>query len=178
MPSRTFPNEAIELRATAVFFVFSVASDGLSGLAAPARGSKAPSSKPTTASGNSSTGQAVTATMWVDDQYDKKENMSYEFDELMQFARNRVLNPHEDMNEMSAAAKEALKMAQAEAASRKSGGARGINAFPENWGMSQFWYTPETQDVIANAISEQVSDAWNFKVLGSVGTMRANNSSD
>lgn len=156
MSSQNFPNEDIELRATAVFSVFSVASDGLTGLVASGVGRTAPNAKPKTG-GDSGTKQTVTTAMWVDDQYDKKENMSYEFDELMQFARNRVLNPHEDMNEMSEAAKEALKLAQAEAANRKSGGGRGINAFPENWGMSQFWYTTETQDVIANAISEQAS---------------------
>ncbi len=157
MAASSYPNAAIVLRRTGVFSVFGLAGDGVQAAGASAQTAAAAAAA---AAASSSLFGRSSPEYWVDDQYDKKDNMEYELDELMQFARKRVLAPHDDRDVVSAAALAALQQASAEATRKKLASARtgGMDAlFPENWGMSQFWYTPETCDVISRAIELEAS---------------------
>lgn len=149
----------LELRRTAVFSVFALKSDGVADFATQPETSI---ENNTVSNGNVQNNYGL----WVDDQYDKKENMSYEFDELIQFARNRVTAPHEDSEQMSSAALAALRQVQDEASAKKSSAGFSIDAFPEDWGMSQFWYTPATCEVICKAISQEVSNDASIVIVG------------
>ena len=157
--------DTLELRSTAVFSAFSTVQNGsqnppykvgvLSSVVTVTDALNMTIRTKTDAVSSSAT-VPTSSTLWVDDQYDHKENMEYEFDELLQFARNRVLAPHDDASLMSDSTREALKLAKAEAQARKLNNSLSISKFPENWGMSQFWYTPETCEVLCRAISEEV----------------------